>query len=72
MTIITPGKLKSETLRHCSCTSCGCHFTFKDKEARYQSDQRDGDALVVICPQQGCGTENWVPATLGTWNQVDR
>lgn len=60
MKIITPGKLPQEKVYTTTCRNCGCRFEFTRDDARYVSDQRDGDALTVRCPQQGCNTEKWV------------
>jgi hypothetical protein len=60
MRIIKPGKLPGEQEFTADCVHCGCRFTFLRKEAKYHSDQRDGNALVVKCPQKGCGDEIWV------------
>lgn len=37
---------------------CGCKFRFNVSEARFESDQRDGDAYVIKCPE--CQHENWI------------
>jgi len=58
--IIKPGIPKREIERECTCTSCGCVFTFKAHEARYVSDFRDGDFLAIHCPQDGCKAENFI------------
>jgi hypothetical protein len=59
MKIIRSAKNKKpkETTAECSC---GCKFHFAASEARYVSDQRDGDAYVVKCPE--CSRENWIDA----------
>ena len=60
MKIIKPGKLPSSRTHVTFCNNCGCKFRFAESEAKYYSDQRDGDAWVVKCPQRGCGEEVWV------------
>jgi hypothetical protein len=41
---------------------CDCKFRFAASEARFVSDQRDGDDYVIKCPE--CGRENWIDARL--------
>ena len=60
MKIITPGTLPQTKTYGAVCRNCGCRFTFARHEAEYVSEQRDGDALKVKCPQTGCGQDCWV------------
>ena len=60
MRIISPGIPPQAKLYTVTCRNCGCRFEFTHSDARYAVDPRDGDALVVRCPQQGCNKEEWV------------
>lgn len=60
MNIIKAGKLPEEKQYQTTCDRCKTIFTFKQKEAEYVSDQRDGDFLKVKCPFNGCNTYNFV------------
>ena len=60
MRVIKKGKLPGDRLRIESCDYCGCEFEFAEKEARYVSDFRDGDALVIRCPT--CKKDVWIAA----------
>ena len=61
MTIIRSGKNRKKKSHAVEC-NCGCKFSFTADDARWVSDQRDGDAYVVKCPE--CKTEHWVDASL--------
>ena len=52
--------LPREKTRTISCKECKSRLRFKESEARYVADQRDGDALVIKCPV--CKAENWISA----------
>lgn len=56
--IIKHGKLPSEKEYNGKCKNCGCEFIFKAKDAKmeYGRDQRDGNFLVINCPEN-CGTK---------------
>lgn len=56
--IITPGRLPEEKVHEATCSTCHCRFEFKQHEARFSPDQRDGDALGIKCP--ACSREVWV------------
>ncbi len=43
-----------------TCIQCRSLLRFKRSEARFVSDQRDGDAVVVECPV--CKKDLWVSA----------
>lgn len=58
--IIKRGELPGEKVYTTTCTHCKTQFKFKQKEARLSSDQRDGDAMRIRCPLEGCNTECWV------------
>jgi hypothetical protein len=60
MRIIKSGKRKLPKSAITSC-DCGCKFGFTADEARFVSDQRDGDAYVAKCPE--CRADNWVAAS---------
>jgi predicted RNA-binding Zn-ribbon protein involved in translation (DUF1610 family) len=55
--ILKQGKLAADEVYQGDCNHCGTEVEFQRKEARYVSDQRDGDALVVECPT--CKHEIW-------------
>lgn len=60
MKILKEGRLPEQQVYQTTCTKCGTEYEFKRGEARFSSDQRDGDALVTKCPLPGCGKENWI------------
>lgn len=60
MEIIKAGKLPGQRTYTTTCGNCGCRFKFKASEAKFESDQREGDALVVKCPTRKCGEKIWV------------
>lgn len=43
-----------------TCPNCATRFRFKRSEAKYISDQRDGDTLEIPCPV--CPKPCWVQA----------
>jgi len=53
--IIRKGQLPSEKVYEASCGHCHTRFRFKQGEADYNSDPRDGDYLSIRCPLDGCG-----------------
>lgn len=55
MKIIEQGQIPEEKTYQCTCRNCKTVFEFKKYEARYVSDQRDGDFLTISCPI--CGRE---------------
>lgn len=57
MKIIKKGNPNGKVYR-VTCRHCGCVYEFERKEARFMSDQRDGDALTIDCPE--CNTTAWV------------
>lgn len=57
MRIIKQGRLTADEVYQGECNGCGTEVEFQRKEARYVNDQRDGDALVVVCPT--CKNEIW-------------
>ena len=62
MKIIKSGKTKKPKPTTAECMDCDCKFSFTKDEARFVSDQRDGNAYVVKCPE--CKHENWIDASL--------
>jgi RNase P subunit RPR2 len=60
MRVIRKGALPEKRVYKGVCNHCGTIVEFAQEEARYVSDQRDGDALVVTCPT--CGKEIWSSA----------
>lgn len=61
MHILKAGKLPEDNIYTGTCQHCKCQVSFTQREARYSSDQRDGDLLTVKCPTIGCGHDIWVP-----------
>jgi len=66
--IIKKGALPGEKKYRTTCNNCRTEFTFQAKDARRSSDQRDGDALIVKCPLEGCGKDVWAQAGFTSWN----
>jgi len=50
MKIIKQGVDPKTHVYRCTCFICETEFEFKKKEAKYNSDQRDGDYLSIDCP----------------------
>lgn len=50
VTIIKRGIKPAERLYEVTCGECTTVFSFKQAEAQYKSDQRDGDYLTIQCP----------------------
>lgn len=67
MEIIVRGKLPEEDEYEATCYRCRTVFRFQRVEARYVSDQREGDYLSIACPV--CKAKNSVDVEKGrTWN----
>ena len=49
MKVIKSGKTKKPKETVVECRDCDCKFSFTKKEAKFISDQRDGNAYVVKC-----------------------
>ena len=62
MEVIKPGRKPENKQHEWTCKNCKAVVRAKMGEGRYQSDQRDGDAIVYKCPE--CKTENWVAVSL--------
>jgi len=60
MKILKEGQLPEAQVYKATCRKCGTEYEFTRGEARYSSDQRDGDALITKCPLLGCGQDNWI------------
>ena len=58
MEILQRGQPPSERTYTQTCMDCRTVYRFKAGEAKYQSDQRDGDAYETGCPV--CGRKNWI------------
>jgi hypothetical protein len=59
MKIIQSGKGKREDRKtRTTCMACFCVFEFSYKEGKSISDPRDGDAVIIGCPE--CGLDCWV------------
>lgn len=58
MKILKKGKLPEDKVYTAECLNCGTEFEFKRNEGRVVHDQRDGDAIVAVCPE--CDCEVWV------------
>lgn len=56
MKIIKSGKKQPALLRKkITCSECKCRFQLESKsEAKFVSDQRDGDYYEIRCPQCRC------------------
>jgi len=50
MKILKEGKLPQEKTYTATCRDCKTVFEFKQKEAKMNYDQRDGNYLSVNCP----------------------
>jgi RNase P subunit RPR2 len=57
MRVVVKGQRPEDRVYRGSCKHCHTTVEFIRIEARYVSDQRDGDALVVTCPT--CDQEIW-------------
>lgn len=66
--VIKPGRLDSEREHTTACDKCHCEFSFQRKDAKFHSDQRDGDAITIKCPE--CGYEVWI--SIGRETRIDR
>lgn len=53
MKIIHRGERPEEKVYRATCWRCKTQVEFQRGEARYHSDQRDGDYLSVTCPVCG-------------------
>lgn len=56
--VLKQGTPPEEKVYQATCQRCGSELEFQQKDGRYVSDQRDGDAIVVKCPV--CNSEVWV------------
>lgn len=54
MEIIKEGELPGSKTYTATCNSCKTVFRFRAGEAKYITDQRDGDYYSVTCPLKGC------------------
>jgi hypothetical protein len=50
MKVIVRGKLPEEKVYRATCRHCRTTIEFQRKEAKYNSDLRDGDFLSIACP----------------------
>lgn len=62
MKIIRSVKQELDKEAEAECFKCRCQFSFQAKEAKFQSDQRDGNAYVIDCPE--CKSQVWVSVML--------
>lgn len=53
MRIIRNGRKPEDREHRATCTNCDTRFEFAQKEAKYITDQRDGDYLHICCPVCG-------------------
>jgi RNase P subunit RPR2 len=60
MKVVKSGMVPRNKVYQATCKRCGCIFEFSRMEARYVEDNRDGDAVVIPCPE--CDEENWITA----------
>lgn len=56
--IIRRGVIPGERVREATCPNCKTLFSFKEMEAEYSSDQRDGDSFKIACPV--CSRACWI------------
>lgn len=69
--VLRKGKKPEDRQYEVTCRHCRAQLRFKRSEARYSSDQRDGNALTVACPE--CKHDVWVEESQylrpddGTW-----
>ncbi|MBY5821457.1 hypothetical protein [Rhizobium leguminosarum] len=54
-----------------TCNHCGSLLQFKASDGRFVDDSRDGDAIVVACPE--CSSEVWTAADAyqKAWTDAD-
>jgi RNase P subunit RPR2 len=71
MRIIKEGKLPEEILKRLTCSHCHTEFEFAMKEAKYNSDQRDGDYYTIPCPLC-CRTITFNHPSRNNYNWMDR
>jgi RNase P subunit RPR2 len=50
MKIIKRGQVPGNEVYRLDCNHCHTEFEIEAKEAKYNSDQRDGDYLSIECP----------------------
>lgn len=55
--IIVKGNRPEDRVYRNSCGHCGSLLQFKASDGRLVHDQRDGDALVIECPE--CKSDVW-------------
>lgn len=48
--ILKKGTLPKDKVYIIECDYCTTSFKFNREDARYNSDQRDGDFLSILCP----------------------
>lgn len=60
--ITKPGTLPETRVFGANCRHCGCEFTFNPPDAKYETDQRDGDFYRIPCPTCGQDCFNHYPS----------
>jgi uncharacterized protein with PIN domain len=50
MKIIKEGKLPGKKIIREKCDYCKTVFEFEESEARYSTEERDGNARLIVCP----------------------
>ena len=62
MKILKRGELPTKKVYRTTCHVCKTEFEFTryEKGVRDVFDQRDGNAVVAICPLPNCGNDCWV------------
>ena len=58
MEVIKKGKKPEDKSCDWKCKRCNSVVRAKQSEGRQIHDQRDGDSVVLNCPE--CGIENWI------------
>ena len=69
MEILHRGIAPSERTHEATCSTCQTKIRFQQHEAKYNSDQRDGDYLSIKCPVCGHNiTKQLHPKSGNYWN----
>lgn len=61
ITVVTKGNKRPEDrIYRNTCNHCGSLLQFKASDGNFIVDQRDGDAIVIKCPE--CKSDVWTAA----------
>lgn len=72
MEILHRGTAPSERVHEATCNSCKTKVRFTQGEAKYNSDQREGDYLSVSCPVCHNIITKALHTASNTWSLYDR